>query len=241
MTEQKALFLELSLDSCISPHVQNCKKQNFEICLMKTLRPPCLFSLPLTLALAAGLAVSAVNSRAQADASAQITYQAVAGGYDYTLTLNNTGSSALQTFWFSWEPTYNYDFMSAVPTSIVSPSGWSGNISSYYNYYYGYNYGIEFSSSTSPLAANGTLNFSFDSTMTPTQMGGNDPTYGYPVGTFYVSTGAGWSGTESGQLVATVVVPEPSSLALLAVGSFGLWLVRARQRHRSALAENRAQ
>lgn len=217
--------------------VQNCKKPNFDSCLMKTLRPPCLLSIRLTLALAAALAVSTVNSRAQADASAQITYQALGGGvYDYTLTLNNTGSSPLQTFWFAWDANYNYDFMTAYPTSIGAPSGWTGSVSEYYDYYYGYNYGVEFSTSTSPLAANGILNFSFDSTMTPTDMGGFNDTYGYPVGTSYVSTGPDFSGTPSGPFVAEVVVPEPSSLAFFAVGSFGLWVVRARQRRRSAFA-----
>ena len=203
---------------------------------MKTLRPPCLYSVRLTLALAAGLAVSAVSSQAQVNASAQITYASLGGGvYDYTLTLDNTGSSPLQTFWFAWEPTYGYDFMTANPTSIVTPSGWTGSVSSYYDYYYGYDYGIEFSTSTSPLAAGQTISFSYDSTMTPTDMGGINSTYGYDVGTSYFSTGPDFSGTQGGPIVAEVVVPEPSSLAFFAAGSFGLWVLRARQRRRSAL------
>src|ERR1700741_4854562 len=102
---------------------------------MNTLRSSCLFSVRLALAFIAGLAVSAANSQAQAVfASAQITDQALAGGvYDYTLTLKNGGtSSPLQTFWFAWDATYNYDFMTANPSSILSPSGWSGTVTAYY-------------------------------------------------------------------------------------------------------------
>ena len=197
---------------------------------MNTSRLPYLFPVRLALALTAGLAVSAVNSQAQVNASAQITYSSLGGGvYDYTLTLNNTGSSSLETFWFAWEPYYGYDFMTAMPTSIVNPSGWTDSVSSYYNYYYGYDYGIEFSTSTSPLAAGHTITFSYDSTMTPTDMGGFSSTYGYDVGTSYLSTGPNFSGTQGGPIVAQVV-PEPSSLALLALGSFGLWVVRGRKR-----------
>lgn len=207
--------------------VKNFNKPNFKSYVMKTLRPPYLFSVRLTLALTSALAVSAVNSQAQS-ASAQITGQSLGGGnFNYTLTLDNTGSSSLETFWFAWN-IYDYDFMTVSPTSIVPASGWGDSVS------INNGYGIEFTTSTSPLAAGHTLQFSFDSTMTPTQMSGNNPYWGYPVGTSYVSIGSGFSGSYT-SFVAQVV-PEPSSLALFAVGSFGLWIVRGRKHRNSAAA-----
>lgn len=203
---------------------------------MRSLRPPYLFSVRLVIALIAGLAVSAVNSQAQTIyVFAQITDQPLGGGvYNYTLTLDNTGTSPVETFWFAWN-TYDYDFMTANPTSIVTPSGWSDTVTTYYDYYYGYDYGIEFSTSTTPLAGGASLQFSFDSTMTPMQMAGNNPTFGNPVGTSYASTGPGFSGTEFGPFVAQVV-PEPSPLALFAVGTFGLWAFCGRKRRSMAVA-----
>lgn len=188
------------------------------------------------LALAAGLAVSAVNAHAQITptvapvaASAQITAQPMTGGiYTYTVALDNTGSSSLETFWFAWN-TDGHDYMTAGPTSISQPSGWTDSVTIDYNPSYGYNYGIQFTTSTTPLASGGTLDFSFDSTLTPTQMAGNNPTFGVPVATSFVSTGPGFTGTDYGPFTARVV-PEPCSLALFAVGSCGLWIVRGRER-----------
>jgi len=194
---------------------------------MNTLRLSSLSSVRLVLALTAGLAVSAVNSRAQIFASAQITAAPLGGGvYNYTLALDNTGSSPLETFWFAWDAYYNYDFMSVSPTSITDPSGWGYAVT--YNYYYG-GYGIEFSTSTTPLAGGSTIDFGFNSTETPTQMMG---TYlGYPVGTSYVSTGPGFSGTSFGPFTAEVI-PEPSSLALFATAFLGFWAARCNKRRK---------
>jgi hypothetical protein len=57
------------------------------------------------------------------DASATFTDSLISPGENrYDLTLNNTGTTTIGTFWFSWIPGDN--FMPVSPTSIDSPAGW---------------------------------------------------------------------------------------------------------------------
>src|SRR5471030_1623595 len=78
---------------------------------------------------------------------AQITSQAAGNGtYNYTIKLNNDGSStaSIGTFWFAWVPDYyGYDLLTSVPTITQTPYGWY----SYPNnnsYYYPDGYSLEF-------------------------------------------------------------------------------------------------
>ena len=210
---------------------QNRNQLKFEGHNMNNLPQSSLFSVRLAVALAAGLAVSTVNSQAQGvTASAQITGQSLGGGvFNYNVALDNTGTSSLETFWFAWN-TIGYDFMTVSPTAITPASGWTASITSNFG-----GYGIQFNTSTTPLAIGSIINFSFDSTMTPTQMAGTS-FLSLPVGTSYVSTAPFFGGTQSGSFVAQVV-PEPSSIALFAVGSFGLWALRGRKYRGCALKE----
>jgi len=58
--------------------------------------------LALALAMAAGLVVAAESSHAQG-AMATISDVAAGGGvFDYTITLQNTGTTALDSFWYAW-------------------------------------------------------------------------------------------------------------------------------------------
>src|SRR5579864_6443641 len=76
------------------------------------------------------IAISAVAASIGLPASAGVmataTYtdsQISPGVYEYDLTLDNTGTTTIGTFWFSWIP--GAGFMSATPTNITSPSNWS--------------------------------------------------------------------------------------------------------------------
>src|ERR1700721_2152987 len=42
--------------------------------------------------------------------------------FNYNVTLTNTGTTPLGTFWFSWVP--GEDFLPTVPLSETSPAGW---------------------------------------------------------------------------------------------------------------------
>lgn len=60
-----------------------------------------LASMRLGLGIAAGLLASAISSHAQG-AMATISGTAVTGGFDYTILLENTGSTDLNGFWYGW-------------------------------------------------------------------------------------------------------------------------------------------
>ena len=79
----------------------------------------------LTGALAALIVIAFAISPATAQISATGTVTAVPSGdnYLYTISLQNTGTTNIDTFWFSWLPD-NYDFLPSVPTPTGAPANW---------------------------------------------------------------------------------------------------------------------
>ncbi|MFY9856043.1 MAG: PEP-CTERM sorting domain-containing protein [Terracidiphilus sp.] len=180
-------------------------------------------SSPLLKKLVLSAAVASLAATAHAtgiSATATVSDSLVSPGvYDYSITLDNTGTTTIGTFWFSWVP--GAGFLSATPTSIDSPTGWTDKTT---------NSGKAIQWTTgSPLAAGDSLSgFSFDSTETPAQLmldfTGTGTGSGDPVITFTVYEGAPLVGT-AGEFVATVT-PEPSSLLLFLTGSGLLGLLK---------------
>ena len=65
-----------------------------------------LIPVGFSLAVATALGVSTLSSHAQ-QVAATGTFTDVAGtggNFDYTLTLDNTGTEAIQSFWMGWIP-----------------------------------------------------------------------------------------------------------------------------------------
>ena len=159
------------------------------------------------------------NGQSQTVATAQISNTPLGGGvFDYTITLNNTGTTPIETFWFAWVP--GQDYLATVPTNIVSPTNWSAIITGPGGGSDGS--AIQWKTSLNPLATSSSLTFSFESTDTPAAIAGNSvffPTT--PVGTSFVYSGAPFVGTSDQFVVQSV--PEPSTVALLLIGVLGLF------------------
>src|SRR5262249_39462050 len=67
---------------------------------------------------------------ANAAITASATYtgnQISPGIYEYSITLQNTGTTNIGTFWFGWivyPPIY--DLLPSIPQNVSSPPGWTG-------------------------------------------------------------------------------------------------------------------
>lgn len=175
--------------------------------------------------LAAALLLGVWQAAAFGDlsASATLTSQQLApNSYEYDITLTDTGTTPIGTFWFSWIP--GYDLLPSAPTSVSSPSGWTGvpmregiGVDS-----------VQWVNATSPLQPGQSLSgFKFDSPDSPAKISGVSSFFGLPVEESYVYIGA--PETDPGfAFRAATVVPEPASLALLA-GPATLLLRRTRR------------
>jgi hypothetical protein len=166
---------------------------------------PKLTSVYLALAATAGFAMSTASSQAQS-ASATISGTAVAGGYNYTITLTDTTGGNIDSFWYGWTVFGNN--LPSIPSSAGNSLGWANDVSGNSIMWLG----------GTAMTPNQKATFTFFSTSTPgaitTSPSGESVTY---VGGIDFSSDG--QGVFSPVLVAT---PEPSSLAMMAVGSLGL-------------------
>jgi hypothetical protein len=193
--------------------VKNSKSKSASICF--------------ALAVAVGLAVSTVSSQAQS-ATATISGVAAGGGvFDYTITLQNTGTTLLDSFWYAW--TLSGNNLSAAASNPGSSLGWidtalEGNTSISWE-----------GNSGNTLAVGQSATFTFDSTETPSAIttlpSGESVVYVNGTGpdTFEENDPGVASPVFSPTLVT---VPEPSSFGLLMTGALGLlaagwWKLRA--------------
>jgi hypothetical protein len=148
----------------------------------------------------------------------------------YSITLHNTGTTTIGTFWYSWIP--GEDFMGVAPTNVTSPAGWSDSIT-----HAGTTdgYAIEWTapSSSAYLAAGNSLTgFSFDSTLSATQLTtGFSPFYSTKqVGTSVVYTQGAFSSV--GDTFVVQPVPEPATITMAMIAAAAWLALRGRHRFR---------
>jgi len=168
-----------------------------------------------SLILAAGLVVTGFSSQAQS-VLATATLSDVPGGggvFDYTLTLNNTGTEAIQSFWLGWFPG---SFNVASPTAAGNNLGWNNGLDGN-SVQYGGTVGTALAPGNSGI-------FTFDSTSTPAQFmsgpTGKSTVYGVnfsPQFSFSLPN----PDPNAEVFSPTVATPEPSTLGLIAVGALG--------------------
>src|SRR3954467_14080982 len=189
-------------------------------------------------AVAAVLAAAALNSASPAwaaiGATATISTSQATAPYTYSITLHNTGTTNIGSFWFAWNPS-GYDFLATAPLSVTPPAGWTDTITNLYPGYDGY--GLEFVAGSSLLAPGGTLGgFTFVSNDSPQALKGNSVWYpNPPVTTSYVYQGFPQAAGGPGSPVVTSGVPEPSAVLLgLSAGGGCLILLAAGRFKRQA-------
>jgi PEP-CTERM motif-containing protein len=189
------------------------------------------YSSKLLLLLIVFLAASASIRANGLDATATYTDMLVSPGvYQYDLTLNNTGTTTIGTFWFSWIP--GAGFMGVTPTDVMSPAGWVDTITN--------SGGSVRWVASSPIAAGTSVTgFIFDSTMTPAQFMGTFAGPGLGTGdpittsTIYIAAPFGDPGAQIAATAAAVVgTPEPSTLTLAAIAMGLLALAAGTSRKR---------
>jgi hypothetical protein len=187
-------------DSICIKHITNLKGNPMKYLLS-------LASFRFAVAVATGLAASTTSSHAQG-ASATISDVAVSGGYDYTITLLNSGPDSLKSFWYGW--TTDGNNLPSNPSNAGNSLGWvnvlDGNSIQWGN------------SSSTALAPGLSGTFTFFSTSTPsaitTSPSGESVAY---VGAIDFSQGSPGDSTPifSPTLVSA---PEPSAGILLPIG-----------------------
>jgi hypothetical protein len=123
-----------------------------------------LISNRFSLAVAAGLALCAISTQAQDVAvTGSLTYVAAGGGvFDYALTLQNTGSEAVEGLWLGWALSSTPVFDIANPTAATNNLGWTVLVDGNSVKYGG-------SSSETTILPGGSGTFTFNSTSTPAQ------------------------------------------------------------------------
>lgn len=164
-----------------------------------------------------GSSVSAALS-----ASSTITQQQLGpGDYRYTLTLTDTGSTPISTFWFGWIPAY--DLLPHAPTNFASPTGWTGTDAPDV-------FGVasaQWVNTTTPLQPGHSLSgFAFD-TPDANITTGTSAFFGLPIDETYVYIGAPETDPGFALTPTVVATPEPVSLGLLVMPAAAL-LIRRR-------------
>ena len=191
--------------------------------------------------LAAGItAAAAAPAHGSEIATATITLassQVVSGQtqytYDLALTNTSTDGSTVGTFWFAWIPGQSY--LQSNPINVSAPTGWEDGPDSQS---VGGSLGekgasIEWQAtgSGSYLAEGNTLpGFSFVTPDSPSSVYGDSVYFpGTPVRTSEVYHAGPFSDGLNGYKFIVQVVPEPATVALLAVGGPGLLMRRRRK------------
>jgi hypothetical protein len=181
--------------------------------------------IPLGLVLAAFSMLTAPASAGSLDATGVLSATPDGAMWDYTITLTNTGTGPIGTFWYSWIPGQGY--LPTLPTNITAPAGWVITMTDGPPPTDGYS--IRYVNTSSPLTPGNSVMFGFDSTASPSTLAGISTIHpGKPIGTSTIYGGAPFS--DAGLQFVVTSVPEPSTLTLGIVGLASLAALRLRRK-----------
>jgi hypothetical protein len=191
---------------------------------------PCRYGTILCFGLALIL-VATTPAFGQLAATATVSTSQTSGPFNYTIQLQNTGTTNIGTLWFAWIPLGpSYDFLNSPASNITGPTGWIGVSTG--PAFSGDGYAVELidtGGSSDLIPAGGSATFGFTDSESPTQLMANAPFIpSDKVTTSFVYIGA--AEADPGFQFNVQVVPEPTSFVLAAIGgAVGLMALR---RHR---------
>lgn len=169
-------------------------------------------------AIMAAAAVTALPAAVHAaeTASAQIALDSVSGPtYTYTITLTDTGTTNIGTFWYAWVP--GEDFLDSEPTSVTDPTSWTDNLTGSHNSSDGT--AIQWlAGSGAALTPGNSLAFTFATPDDPAQVDGFSNSHPSTLaGTSFIYSGAPFS--DGGFQFVVSPVPEPTLATAAVAGS----------------------
>jgi hypothetical protein len=148
------------------------------------------------------------------------------GDYKYSITLKDTGTTTIGTFWFSWIP--GEDFMPVKPLSVTDPTGWTDNIT---NGGSNDGFAIQYlaSSPSSELQPGQSKVFHFHSSARPAQIFGKSSFYPTElVTTSFIYSGMPFSDagyefhSSSNKVIPPASAPSVSTTELLGLNDHGI-------------------
>jgi hypothetical protein len=172
------------------------------------------------------LFVGSAKAALTLSASAQIALtSSVGANNNYTITVNNTGTDTIGTFWFAWTPPADpieYDFLPTTPSAAAGPAGWIAPTLTAFP-----GTSIEFYNITgSDILPGQSGTFTFTTTDTPTTLQGTS--LGFPITTSFIYDGFPEASAAVQVNPTIVATPEPASVG--ALGIVGLALLKRRRR-----------
>ena len=181
--------------------------------------------------LIAALMIGCISLNAAEMATGTISGMKSGSVYNYDITVTDTGTTTIGTFWFSWLP--GEGFMSAAPSNVTGPTGWAtaitnGNLPSD---------GFSVRWVAGPgLALNpgDTMSgFDFTSTLSPADLGELSTIHsGTPILTSFVYSGGPFSDAGASVLVteAPTTTPEPGTTSLVGIALGSMAFLKRRTR-----------
>ncbi|HMD54962.1 MAG TPA: hypothetical protein VKJ65_10475 [Phycisphaerae bacterium] len=169
--------------------------------------------------------------------SATYTVNDIAPGeWQYDITLDDTGTTNVGTYWFSWVP--GDDFMPVSPISETAPTGWKVNAVTHGGSSDGY--AIRWEATTALITPGNSLSgFTFDSDLSPQALAGNSTLYPtFPNTTAFIYSDGPFS--DGGFGFTARPTPEPGALSLPGLGLGALVPRRKRDRATSVVVHNKA-
>jgi hypothetical protein len=172
---------------------------------------PKISAMRLSLLVAAGLAAAAVSGRAQS-ATATISEVASGNSFAYTITLQNTGSVALNSFWYGWTTSGNN--LPSNPSNAGNSPGWANDLSG--------NSIMWINSSGTALAPGGSATFTFisESSLSAITAAPSGESVAYVGGIDFSQAKAGdstpvFSPALAGGSLPPVIIKQPQSQTVL--------------------------